>query len=210
MRALVVANGEPCSQVLAAELRAGAAIVVAADGGADRALALGIEPDAVVGDLDSASDEARATLPADRFHHVGRLDMTDLQKAIGFALERGAQEVDVICAGGGRADHALANLSVLATFRGRAHVVIHDDLFAICLVDGSEEFTAEPGTVVSLVAIGDCHGVSTSGLRWDLFESTLGFSPLGVHNEVVRSPARVSVATGDLLLFRGRWVEHHT
>ncbi len=209
MRALVIANGEPCSAALANQLRAGASLVVAADGGVDRALALGLEPDAVVGDLDSASAAARDTLPPERFHHAPRLDMTDLQKAIAFAIEHGANEVDVICAGGGRADHALANLSVLVAFRGHARVAIHDDSFAIRLVDGSETIRAEPGTVVSLVAIGECTGITTQGLRWDLCEFTLGFSPLGVHNEVATSPATVSVASGDLLLFHGRWVEQH-
>ncbi|MCZ2109730.1 MAG: thiamine diphosphokinase [Dehalococcoidia bacterium] len=209
MRALVIANGEPCSAALALEIRASAALIVAADGGADRALSLGLEPDAVVGDLDSASPHARKRLPPGRFHHIPRLDMTDLQKAIAFAIERGATEVDVICAGGGRADHALANLSVLATFRGQARVAIHDDNFAISLVDGTEFITAEPGTLISLVAIGECTGITTHGLRWDLRDFTLGFSPLGVHNEIASSPATVTVESGDLLLFHGRWVEKH-
>lgn len=209
MRALVIANGESCSAALAGELRTGAALVVAADGGVDRALALGLEPDAVVGDLDSASPAAREALPPGRFYHAPRLDMTDLQKAIAFAIGHGAAEVDVICAGGGRADHALANLSVLVAFRGQARVAIHDDSFAIRLVDGTETIIAEPGTVVSLVAIGDCTGITTRGLRWDLCDFTLRFSPLGVHNEVASSPATVSVASGDLLLFHGRWVEQH-
>jgi thiamine pyrophosphokinase len=68
---------------------------------------------------------------------------------------------------------------------------------------------AEPGTVVSLVAIGPCEGVTTSGMRWDLHDYALGFSPYGIHNEVAISPATVSVRNGDLLLFRGRWVEKH-
>ena len=48
-----------------AELRAALARaphLVAADGGADRALALGVEPVAVIGDLDSLSDAARLRL----------------------------------------------------------------------------------------------------------------------------------------------------
>ena len=42
--------------------------LVAADGGADRALALGQVPDAVIGDLDSISAVAQARLGA-RVHH---------------------------------------------------------------------------------------------------------------------------------------------
>ena len=63
--------------------------------------------------------------------------------------------------------------------------------------------------IVSLVALGRCEGVTTRGLRWDLEDYPLVFSPYGVHNELVRSPATVSVREGDLLLFKGRFVEHH-
>lgn len=209
MRALVVANGEAPSRGLLAELARDADLVVAADGGVDKALAAGLRIDAVVGDFDSASQAARASLPPDRFHQSTEADTTDLQKAIAFSIARGCSEIDVVAAGGGRADHALANLSVLVLFRGRAAVRIIDDLFEVSLVDGEATVAGLPGTVVSLVAIGQCRGVSTRGLRWDLNDYPLAFSPYGVHNEIVTSPAHVSVLEGDLLLFRGRWVEKH-
>lgn len=209
VRALVIANGEPPSAGLARTLRQAAQLVVGADGGADRALALGITVDAVVGDLDSVSEKAREALPAAAFHHRPALDKTDLEKAVAFAIEAGASEVDIIGAGGGRADHALANLSVLLVFRGRARLAMHDDAFAISLVEGTEVIEAEPGTLISLVAIGRCTGLTTTGMRWDLTDYTLGFSPLGIHNEVRDSPATVSVREGDLLLFRGRFLESH-
>jgi thiamine pyrophosphokinase len=209
MRALVIANGELPSRELIASLAAAAGLVVAADGGCDGALAAGIVPAAVVGDLDSVSERARTALPPEAFHERNDPNSTDLQKAIAFCIERGASRVDVVAAGGGRADHALANLSVLPAFRGQAEVHIVDDLFDIRLVQGEATVNAPPGTVVSLVAIGSCEGVTTEGMRWDLDEYPLRFSPYGVHNEVRVSPARVRVRTGDLLLFEGRWVEKH-
>ena len=209
MRALVVANGDPPAASLARDLARRADLVIAADGGVDKALTLGLAVDAVVGDLDSASDAARGVIAADRFHHMGTPDSTDLEKSIAFAIESGAADIDVIGAGGGRADHALANLSVLVVFRGRVRLAIHDDQFEVSLVEGESVVEAPAGTVISLVALGACTGITTSGLRWDLQDRSLAFSPLGVHNEVARPPARVSVRSGDLLLFRGRWVERH-
>jgi thiamine pyrophosphokinase len=209
MRALVFANGESPPPALVNELRQLAGIVVAADGGARHALSNGIIPDAVVGDLDSIDDELRALIPATNFHKAGRLDTTDLEKAVAFAIEQGATDVDVVAAGGGRADHALANLSVLVLNRGRATVRVHDEMFEISLVDGRSVVEGPPGTVISLVALGVCHGVTTEGLRWPLTDFTLPFGPRGVHNEIEHSPAAVSVRSGDLLLFKGRWVEKH-
>lgn len=209
MRALIVANGEPPSALLAGQLAGAADLVVAADGGADRALALGLAVDLVVGDFDSVSPAARAALAADCFRRVSDPSTTDLEKAIAAAFDAGAADVDVIGIGGGRPDHALANLSVLVRFRGRGQLVLHDDYFAISRVESWRSLDAPEGTVVSLIAIGECEGVTTSGLRWDLDQATLAFSPRGVHNEVVTSPATVSVRTGDLLLFVGRWIEKH-
>ena len=208
MRALVIANGEPPSAALLAELREGAALFVAADGGARAALALGLMPDIVTGDLDSIGD-ARDAIPADRIRPNPDPNATDLEKAVALCLDEGCDAVDVIGAGGGRADHALANLSVLARFGRRARVRMVDERFAIELVDGEAEVAGPEGTVVSLVALGRCDGVATSGLRWELDDYTLDFSAYGVHNEIATSPARVSVRSGDLLLFLGRWVEHH-
>jgi thiamine pyrophosphokinase len=63
--------------------------------------------------------------------------------------------------------------------------------------------------VVSLIAPGGCRGVTTRGLRWELQDADLPFSPRGVHNELVGERAEVEVRDGVLLVFRGRWVERH-
>lgn len=207
-RALVVANGELDDAAVARTLDAEADLVVAADGGAGVAIDAGILPHAVVGDLDSLG-ELRRLLRPDQLFPYADPEHTDLEKAIAFAITRGAKRVDVVAAGGGRADHAFANLSVLRTFAGRADVRVHDHHFEIRLVRGEVSIDAEPGTVVSLVAVGLCEGVWTSGLRWPLLDESLEFSPRGIHNEVETRPATVSVRSGDLLLFQGRWVERH-
>ena len=209
MRVLIVANGDMPSNELLGQLRSAAELVVAADGGANKAVLAGILPDAVVGDLDSVWDETRTRLGPRRLHLDSSPDTTDLQKAIEFAIDLGAQAIDIVAAGGGRADHALANLSVLRLYRGAAKIRIVDDQFEVEIVDGRAEVDGPVGTVVSLVAIGRCDGITTSGLRWDLHEHTLDFSPYGVHNEIAQSPASISVPEGDLFLFRGRWVEKH-
>lgn len=210
MHALVIANGEAPSLHLLQSLGDAAELIVAADGGASHAMAAGLTIDAVVGDLDSVTAAARATLPAERFHHDANPDQSDLQKAIGFCIAHGAETVDVVAAGGGRADHALANLSVLRLFRGQAVVRVIDDYFDVSLIEGQATVAAPVGTVISLIAIGQASGVTTTGLRWNLTDFSLAFSPHGIHNEVADSPATISVAEGDVLLFRGRWVEKHS
>jgi len=211
MRALIFAHGDAPSAGLVASLNRPEDLVVAADAGARHALACGLLPDAVVGDLDSfgADPILPGAIPADRLHRAPALDTTDLEKAVAWAIGQGCTEIEVLGASGGRSDHALANLSVLKRHRGRAAIRIHDELFEISLVHGEASIEGPPGTVISLVAIGPCLGVTTRGLRWPLTDFALEFGPRGVHNEIETSPAAVSVREGDLLLFRGRWIEKH-
>ena len=209
MQALIIANGEPPSVQLLRDAAAAADLVVGADGGADVAARAGIQVDFATGDLDSLRPEARASLGSDRLIIDRDPDRTDLQKALDLCLAHGAHAVDVMAAGGARPDHALANLSLLFLYRGRARVRLVDDRFVAFGVHGTEIVDAPPGTIVSLVAIGTCEGVTTRGLRWDLADHRLTFSPYGVHNEVATAPASVSVERGDLLVFQGRYIDRH-
>ncbi|MGD9932447.1 MAG: thiamine diphosphokinase [Dehalococcoidia bacterium] len=209
MQALIIANGEPPTEQLVRDAAAAADLVVGADGGADVAARAGVEVDFATGDLDSLSPEARAMLGSDRLVIDRDPDRTDLQKALDLCLAHGATSVDILAAGGARPDHALANLSLLFLYRGRARVRLVDDQFIAVGVHGVETIDAPAGTIVSLVAIGMCEGVTTRGLRWDLDRYLLRFSPYGVHNEVATTPATVSVERGDLLVFQGRYIDRH-
>ena len=75
-RPVTLIGGGDVLAVDAAAAVALAPVVMAADGGADTALALGLMPDAVVGDFDSIGDAARAAIPAERLHRIAEQDST--------------------------------------------------------------------------------------------------------------------------------------
>lgn len=208
MKALIVANGDAPQASLVRDLAAEADIVVAANGGAATAFASGVAPDFIVGDLDSVHD-LPSGFSQDRVIRLSDQSATDLVKAVGFCIERGSDEIATVGTGGGRADHALANLSALVMFRDRVKMKMVDDQFETSLVSETTEIAGEPGTVISLVALGVCTGVTTEGLRWKLQNDTLDFSPHGIHNELIGTSGSVTVREGNLLLFKGSWVEPH-
>ena len=107
------------------------ALVVGADGGGERLLAAGIEPDAVVGDLDSLSAAAQKQL-SDRLVRDTGPDSSDLEKAVAWAWARGADDIVVVGWSGSRLDHTLAALAL--AFEG---VQLHDDRFRVTAVAGS-------------------------------------------------------------------------
>jgi thiamine pyrophosphokinase len=91
------------------------AFVIAADSGLHAALALGVDVDLLIGDLDSADPtavaEARRAGAAVDVHPADK-DATDLELALEAAADRGSTRVRVI--GGSsldRIDHFIANCS---------------------------------------------------------------------------------------------------
>lgn len=185
--------------------------IIGVDGGAARALGWGLVPETVIGDMDSlpASDRAALEERGCRFiEHPRAKDETDLELALTYAAREGAQEIVVLGALGGRLDHTLANVLLLAlpTLDG-VSVRIAEGREETRLVRGGETATLQgrEGDLVSLLPLaGDAYGVTTSGLAWELRSETLrfGFSR-GVSNELTAPRARVKVEEGCLLLVHG-------
>ncbi|RUS63273.1 thiamine diphosphokinase [Pseudorhodobacter sp. E13] len=180
-----------------------APVLVAADGGADRAFALGADPVAAIGDMDSISDAAKARL-GPRFHHIPEQESTDFDKAL-----RNIAAPFVLGLGclGGRVDHELATLSVLVR---RADVP--------CLLVGREDviFVAPPvlemdlqvGDRFSLFPMAPVTGRS-AGLEWPI--DGLAFAPgvRGGTSNRVTGPVRLEMDAPGMLVIvpRARLVQ---
>jgi thiamine pyrophosphokinase len=212
MRAIIIAGGQAgAGSDWQRWLREGD-LIIGADGGAARALAWGLAPHLVIGDMDSLPDGARAALEAGgcRFvEHPRAKDETDLELALAYAAQQGAREIVILGALGGRLDHLLANVLLLALPQlAGIRVCLGDGVGEALLVRGGESATLEgrPGDLVSLLPLGgDAQGVTTSGLAWALRGDTLRFGlSRGVSNEMIGSRAQVEVGDGFLLVVHGR------
>ena len=153
--------------------------LVAADGGANVAIAAGRIPDAVIGDLDSVSDAARAAIPADRFHRVAEQETTDFEKC----LQRiEAPYILGLGFAGPRADHTLAVWNALARHGVRRCLILGREDVAF-LAPRRLNLALAPGTRVSLFPMAPVTGESR-GLRWPI--GGLTFAPdgrVGTSNE---------------------------
>lgn len=186
--------------------------VIAADSGLDLAGSLGIRADVVVGDLDSVSPGAlenarRSGVEIDA--HPAEKDHTDLELALRRALVEAPSEITVIGGGGGRPDHWLTNLGLLAaTARSGVRVSAEMSGWSVCvLVPGhpySEVLAA--GELVSLLPVGgDARGVTTEGLVFPLRHEDLpAGTSRGMSNRSLGGPVQVHIAAGTLLLMRPR------
>ncbi|MGQ0617743.1 MAG: thiamine diphosphokinase [Acidimicrobiia bacterium] len=205
--AIVVATGAE----VAAAVRAGLprpALVVAADGGVDDALAGGLRVDVAVGDFDSVTPEGLAAVEAGGgrlVRHPVAKDATDLELALDEAIGAGASKIIVLAGPAGRLDHLLANalllarpvplgLVVTARFGGARLYVVPDG--ATVTLDG------DAGELVTLLALhGPVAAVRTDGLAYQLHGEPLApGSSRGVSNVLVGPTATVGVEGGTLLV----------
>ena len=108
---LVVAGGSAPTRRAAEAIPPGAR-VVAADRGADHALALGLEIDLAIGDFDSATAAAVEAARTVERHAVDK-DATDLELALRAALAYEPRRILVVGGIEGRLDHLLGELLIL-------------------------------------------------------------------------------------------------
>lgn len=206
MRALIVLGGELPSPPLLRRCAREAELTIAADRGLEAFEAAGVQPDLLLGDMDSVSAGAFARRACGT--EVDRLpcekDDTDGGYAMEVALSRGATEITILGALGGRMDHALANLMLLMrAHEGGAFAQILDERVRIVRIDGTYTLRGAKGDTLSLIPIGQAHGVTFTGCYYHSQEA-LSFDfvhPLGVSNVMTQDEAKITVRKGDLLLF---------
>ena len=209
-RIIIFANGELPDIDKARVLIRVEDYIICADGGTRHADALGIQPDLIIGDLDSA-DEALlqklrgaganvASYPQDK-------DETDLELAIHRAIPLEPQQIVIVAALGGRLDQTLANITLLGDPGLGAHdVKLDDGVEEILLCRARAEVHGRIGDLVSLIPWqGAVTEVETAHLKWPLHRETLHPEKTrGISNEMTADTASISVASGQLLLVHRR------
>lgn len=140
-----------------------APVLVAADGGADAALAFRRMPEAVIGDFDSISAAGQAAIPADRQHRIPDQETTDFDKCLA-ALR--APLILGLGFLGARLDHELAALAGLLRAPATRCILIGAADIAF-LVPPRLSLRLEVGMRLSLFPFGPVRGESR-GLEWPI------------------------------------------
>ena len=177
--------------------------VIAVDGGFASLAAVDCAPDLAMGDFDSLGYVPEGVevlvFPPEK-------DASDMELALGEAMVRGADAVEVYGALGGRLDHTLANLQLLASFaeRGLTVTAVGERESVVFLVGPGELCLDAAGAgIVSVFSLTDVStGVVEEGLKYGLDGVALtNRTSWGLSNEMVDEPARIAVESGTLAVF---------
>jgi thiamine pyrophosphokinase len=202
--ALIIANGEACSNELMGQLLEWSPFVVVLDGAINRIKELGIKVDVLLGDFDSNKqelEELKATMPLEIVYTPDQ-NKTDLQKGIEFLIAKKFEAVNIIWATGKRADHNLSNITDIVRYRSQINIVVIDDYSRIYQLPKKFEKWYTKGTPVSLMPVGKIGGLTTSGLVYNLNNDSLqlGYRTSSSNEVAEDGIVKIAYTEGDLLM----------
>ncbi len=209
MYTLVFANGDlnDGPAVRLACVHAVPRFVIAADGGLRHVIALGLQPDLVIGDMDSADPVALAQVQA-RGARVQRFpadkDETDLELALDAAVLNSTDSIYIFGATGDRLDQTLGNvyLLMMSILRNRDVRLISGRQTAWLAYPGETVIEGQPGDTLSLIPLkSEAKGIVTHQLKYPLDNESLPYGAArGMSNVLLANTARVSFENGVLLM----------
>lgn len=186
-------------------------LVIAVDGGIGYCGVLGVEPDIILGDFDSLSDDeidAVETLKREIPNRIITLpvekDDTDTMAAIRLGLERGCSDFRIYGGtGGNRLDHTIANIQSLLFIKNREAVgyLIDGNGMIFIIKNETIYFRENMQGVMSLFSLREkSEGVTIRGMKYPLNDYTLTNDfPIGISNKFIGQPASVTVKNGEVL-----------
>jgi thiamine pyrophosphokinase len=206
--ALIIANGESCSNELLGQLLEWSPFVVVLDGAINRVLELGIKIDVLLGDFDSKNHSVEQIQAQQKIEivHTPDQNKTDLQKGIEFLIARNFDAVNIIWATGRRADHNLSNITDIVRYKQQINIVLHDDYSKIFQLPKRYQKWYVKDTVLSLMPVGVVSGVTTQGLSYNLQNDllTLGYRTSSSNSAAQDGLVIIEHTEGDLLMMECR------
>ena len=140
---------------------------ICCDSAAEALVAHGMEPDFIVGDLDSLSPEFQVRY-AGILTRIAEQDDNDLTKAFHLALTLNPSHITILGATGKREDHTLGNVSLLLDYVREAACPVEmlTDYGRFTALFDTTTLPAESGQQISIFAFDNTLKITSAGLKY--------------------------------------------
>ena len=198
---VIVGNGETPQGKIPMQFLQRAHFIVCCDGALDKLLNIGIQPNVVIGDCDSLSDEARAKFK-DIIIEDPDEECNDLQKALKYCLKQQLEPVAVLGASGLRDDHQLANLSILNMYAERMDLIMVSNYGLFSFISEDTTFVSNPGQEVSVFCFNGQAEFTFSGLQYPVHDRRFTQLWEGSLNKALGDSFTIAIKNGRGVVFR--------
>ena len=201
-RELLIGNGEEVTARLLKSLARQAGYILAADGGADKALRANVTPHGVIGDLDSVSARTKELLQHNILHVLTQ-ENTDLEKALLWLIQHKFTHITLVGFVGDRWDFSVGNLLVLAKYAKKLNLCVAGNNWRIYPLVRSAKFDCKKNKRVSIIPLKTCKNVTLTGLKYPLKNErlTAGITRT-LSNQTTSTQFSVSFTHGSLLVYQ--------
>ena len=203
MKCVLLCNGElPDNEKFWKQVKE-ADLFICADGGANSAKKLGIEPDVIIGDYDSVLQSTLDAFSNSKLVKIEEQNSTDFEKALDYLLKQNATHVDIWGASGHRIDHTMGNLSSLVRYSRQFKAYFHSNNSTTFLLPYDFEKKFKLGQTISLLPVPKADFIVTKGLKWELNSETLELGKrVGTLNKVSEELVKIYYQSGNLFLMK--------
>ncbi|MEG1585286.1 MAG: thiamine diphosphokinase [Bacteroidales bacterium] len=176
--------------------------VIACDGAVNKLMNALIEPDYIVGDLDSVDENLQKQL-SKKVHFNPDQETNDLTKAAEFAYEKGFRAPLIMGATGLREDHTLGNISLLIKYRDMFDEVgMISDYGIFIPIRHTTTFPCKPGQQISVFALFPYGSITSKGLKYPITERKLPIWWEGTLNETINDQFTLEIeGEGNVLVY---------
>jgi thiamine pyrophosphokinase len=167
LKAVILADGSfPIHETPLAYLR-DADHIICCDGSVESLVMADLEPEAIVGDLDSTNPEIEERFK-DRLYQDSEQDTNDLTKAVRWCIDKKYEEIVILGATGKREDHTIANISLLGEYCREIKVKMVTDTGTIIPLLTKSKVACFPGQQISIFSIDPETEITSEGLKYKL------------------------------------------
>ena len=193
-RCVIIGGGDCSAEILKKNILTDD-FIICADSGFDIATECGFTPDLLIGDFDSIkavpTNVSKITLPVEK-------DVTDTVAAFNEGVKLGFNKFVLLGGTGGRFEHTLANISLMANASksGITFEIIDNKHIFRSITNSSIKIKRKDNQQVSVFAFGDrAFGVTLKGFHYPLWDYTLDpfNGALGTSNDIVEDFGEISV-----------------
>ncbi|KAA6301538.1 MAG: thiamine pyrophosphokinase [Candidatus Ordinivivax streblomastigis] len=200
-KTFVLADGDfPCHAIPCAFLK-NADRIICCDGATEKLLHFGMNPDYIVGDLDSISNELKTRFSPILFPYPDQ-ETNDLTKSIHFCIEHGWTEITILGATGKREDHTMGNLALLTDYAESTQVQLLTDYGVFVPQLKSSVYESYAGQQVSIFSLTASTLFTTRNLVYPIENRVLTSWWQGTLNESLAGCFTVETTGGKSLVFR--------
>jgi len=172
-------------------------IIVCADGAANKIIKLGIEPDYILGDLDSI-DSDNLKKYSKNIIQLKNQEYNDLHKSLLWCKEKNIKYIDIIGIDGKRIDHTIGNFSIILDCISFVDITIYTEYGTIYTINKERTFKNCYKKNISIFNSVSENKITTNGLKYELNNNNLTKLYMGTLNKAIKN--EIKIKTKDKIL----------